>query len=184
MVVYSTDAPGAHDDWLGEAHNQVDAEWLGRLPHVYSALGAGNTDPEPEECDPQQWGAPNTRVRTNNYHFDASYEMRSVEIEGGHGHQGCYDAAGGLITRDGTLEALASSGSADYSAPGWIPIGHYNHDVKPFVRAAQLDGNPVDGIANLSHHLIRIGEHLEDYFERRPALTHEPVAPGQCHPVQ
>lgn len=112
---------------------------------------------------------------------------RSTGLLGsGHGHQACYDSGGHLNSPNGTMEALAACGTADFEfSRDAFGSSHVSEDVWPFVHAAQLDGNPVEGEgglgpARLSDTLIRIGDNLEDYFDRRPPHTDDMVESGVC----
>lgn len=83
---------------------------------------------------------------------------------------------------------MASAGTADFGHySNVLAPRHVQADVRPFIRAAQLDGNPVEGgliPANLSHPLIRIGYHLQQYYARRPVHTaHTVVHDACCDPV-
>jgi len=179
VVVYSDETQPEHTDWIAQNVAEGTA-WLNELPRVYSELGASNADPEPVQCNPQQWswdpGVPAF------YHFNATFEIRSRETAGSHGHQACYNAAGVLISPSGGLEALASSGTADWRHPdNWfLPPTHSTADVRPFLRAAQLDGNPVEGLFNMTHPLIRIGPRLQEYYNWRPAHTGSTRPHDQC----
>lgn len=118
--------------------------------------------------------------------------MRSIPIDE-FGHQACYDDDGQLIEapatpwQDDDMETLAACGTADRVSPEsqLFPTGHRDQDVRPFIRAAQLDGNPVEaeglfGPTSLSHVLIRVGNNLENYIERRPPCTDETAQPNNC----
>lgn len=161
--------------------------WVALLPPVYSALNAPpNRDPEPPNCEPGQWRN-DVDPLSNNYHYGAAFEMRSRETPGGHGHQACYTSGGALIVPDGTEEALASCGTADFEHVSdiWGGSTHASEDAEPFIRAAQLDGNPVEGegwgdCERLTHPLIRVGTNLQAYFVRRPPHTGTSVPAGQC----
>jgi len=113
---------------------------------------------------------------SNNYHYNAAFQIRSIRTAGGHGHQTSYDGDGDLIEDDGAgdqaEERLAACGSADgrYWFDVWPP-NHWTDDVKPFIRAAQLDGNPVDGFDALNNPLIRLGPNVQAYLARRPPHT-------------
>ena len=51
---------------------------------------------------------------------------------------------------------------------------HVQADVLPFIRAAQMDGNPVDGgVLNidLSGPIMHFGYYLQQYFEARPIVA-------------
>jgi len=93
-----------------------------------------------------------------------------------------YDAAGKLI-REGL-----GAGSADKGTPrlwGFGLMKHLDRDVRPFVWAAQLDGNPVNAIwlyRDLNAPLVRLGDHVKAYQSVRPALANQPseVPAGTC----
>ena len=107
----------------------------------------------------------------NQFHPGGVFEMRSLTTTHGHGHQAVYGTDRRLI-REGP-----GRGSADKSAPGYPGFGilrHVSWDVRPFVWAAQLDGNPVNPklfYEDLDARLIRAGEHIDRYFSVRPALV-------------
>ncbi len=116
-------------------------------------------------------------VRTKDafLHHDAKYEMRSGPISGGHGHQATYDANGVLI------ETPIAAGTADIAAPYYANDTlhartgnkHLKQDVQPFLRALQLDGNPVLPRyinRNLNRPCIYRGPNTDKYVERRPVL--------------
>ena len=170
VVIYPTATRVAFTNWYADNANM---NWLSELPAVYSRLGANNTDPEPSSSN--NWYAPKSPHLY--YHNDAAFGMRSSETTGGHGHQACYDTNGVLIVSG------VSAGSADFSAPwSWSnwSTAHIANDVKPFVWAFQLNGNPVmqtnKGL-NTSNPLIIEGSYLEDYFDRRPPHTDEQINP-------
>ena len=179
VVIYSVETQPEHTAWIAQNTNEGTA-WLNELPKVYSALGANNSDPEPIQCMPQRWQSVNNTLPAF-YHFDATFEIRSEQTSGRHGHQACYATDGNVITGAGSLASLASSGTADF---GYVynlyPPIHINADVRPFIRAAQLDGNPVEGLANLNNPLIRIGPCLQSYYTWRPAHAETTRMPGQC----
>jgi len=106
-------------------------------------------------------------------HHDAKYEMRSNPVSDKHGHQAMYDDQGQLIT------APIAAGTADLYAPFdslGIPSSakkHRKEDVYPFIRALQLDGNPVlprDINRNLNRPCIYMGSNTDKYIEKRPVL--------------
>lgn len=179
VVIFSPQTESNYDQWIKD--NGTGEAWFDDLPPVYLKLGENNSDPEPDEdeCENQKWeNDVSDAPQTNNYHYDASWEMRSKEVEGGHGHQACYDKKGKLIqaTPGSVPHLIAAAGTADKEAP--ISLAHANADVWPFVRAAQLDGNPVEakGRLNLPEKLtdllIRVGDNgnLRKYYKRRPPL--------------
>jgi hypothetical protein len=171
VVIYDEDTDTEYTTWT--TNNAAPPSWLGELPAVHGSLGPDNSDPEPGA--PGQWVGVNGL--SNNYHYSAAFEMRSVKTAGGHGHQTCYDEDGNLIEDDEggnqVEERRASCGTADaqhWSDVVWPPT-HFTDDVQPFIRAAQLDGNPVDGFGALNNPLIRWGANLQAYLNRRPPHT-------------
>jgi hypothetical protein len=161
-------------------HESKDMGWLAKLPPAYSSLGPGLSDPEPKNCGKQYWEG--VHKLDTNFHPGGAYEMRSKAFGDDNGHQAVYDSQGKLI-RDGL-----GAGSADRGSPHLWNFGlikHRDRDVRTFVWAAQLDGNPVNPtrwFRNLDAPLIRLGEHIKNYQFVRPALTNEPaeVAAGTC----
>ena len=111
-------------------------------------------------------------------HPKAVYELRSKPVTGGHGHQATYDAQGYIIPE--TIKA----GTADFAFPAtYIKLKrlekHREKDVKPYIRALQLDGNPVHPIdssgnistfwtRNLTLPPLRVGPFTQQYLQRRP----------------
>jgi hypothetical protein len=164
--------------WLSQEEN--DMGWLKSLPPVYASLGTAMTDPEPANCSKRYWEG--VHKLDSNFHPGAAYEMRSKVTGGDHGHQAVYDSSGKLI-REGL-----GAGSADKGAPRFWASGllkHRDRDVRPFVWAAQLDGNPVKATKlylNLDEPLIRLGEHISGYQRVRPALANDPaeISAGTC----
>ncbi|HPL26358.1 MAG TPA: hypothetical protein PLV44_12100, partial [Myxococcota bacterium] len=151
--------------------------WTTNLPRPFASItiniSNGTTNVvDPEPAAPNQWGSPHP---INSYlHHDAKYEMRS-RPSGKHGHQAMYDDQGQLIT------APIAAGTADLYAPydsRGIPSSARNHreqDVYPFIRALQLDGNPVHpsnktAPTNLTRPCIYMGLNTDKYIEKRPVL--------------
>ena len=160
-----------------------DLSWTANLPVPYGALASGGPnsswdDPEPGECH-FWWHPTNKNTR---YHPDGFHEMRSVIVDGGHGHQVFYDEYAVII------ESGVSGGSADFVAPSFIETGHRDEDVWPFIWAAQLDGNPVEGYpsynlpTNLSLPIMHEGYYISRYLLRRPTLVDGVgfLLPGDC----
>ena len=103
--------------------------------------------------------------------------MRSLAIAGGHGHQATYNASGELIT------ATIAAGTADKVSPQSIWNGtaarHRMTDVHPYIRALQLDGNPIltDNLSGMftdsiptrfSRPCLFQGDEANAYLDRRP----------------
>jgi len=167
---------------------ETDMGWLSELPALYWRFqfeqeGTINpvlvpVDPEPSSCAEQRWG--DFGESDTYYHPDGYYKARSEKTQNGHGHQAIY-----------TLSAIAiksgvSAGSADRQAPfpsNLNPFLHVNADVKPFIWAAQLDGNPVEESGTtMTAPMLHEGANLSRYFERRPAIANglDDLSPGEC----
>jgi len=180
LVVVPTSTDQAHDDWVTAW--SANTAWLAELPAAYSSLAAGNANPEPGTCTPQYWE--NSVATLGSYfHPGAALEMRSDETPGGHGHQACYTGAGGLITSGVAAGTADSHHKSDIITPS-----HRTEDVLPFVRAAQLDGNPVwvnDLLPfDLNRPMIYEGSHLQQYLQLRPPIPNSKplLTPGMCAP--
>ena len=149
--------------------------WGAELPAAYNALSSGNSDPEPAGAD--NWRGVNPQ---DSYYHPASYfEMRSEETDSGHGHQACYDDHGNII-----LNGI-SAGSADKATPilykPWTLLKHRDLDVRPFIWASQMDGNPVQGEdqnRKLSAPILHEGYFLDAYLMARPSNPTGTIAPG------
>lgn len=180
VVVNAPETATKFNNWYTQ---NADISWTTNLPSPFSSISFTNvagiiTPVDPESGAPNQWGTPHD---INSYlHHDAQYEMRSNPVAGGHGHQATYNAAGSLI------EDPIAAGTADLFAPykangkaNW-DSNHRNEDVYPFIRALQLDGNPVNKIGkilgvvdapmNLDRPCIYKGSTTQKYVERRPVL--------------
>ncbi len=175
VVVNSPVEKTEFDNWYAQ---NADISWTTNLPRPFASItinisnGITNAvDPEP--AAPKRWGKPHP---INSYlHHDAKYEMRSGPVSGGHGHQATYTMDGFLI------ETPIAAGTADLVAPYdendsvriWSVSEHRDKDVYPFIRALQLDGNPVlprDINRNLNRPCIYMGSNTDKYIEKRPVL--------------
>jgi hypothetical protein len=177
VVVNRPDTKTKFDNWYAQ---NADISWTTNLPRPFARItihvsnGITNAvDPEPTA--PNRWEKPHP---INSYlHHDAKYEMRSGPVSGGHGHQATYDANGVLI------ETSIAAGTADFVAPYdkndsvriWSASEHRDKDVHPFIRALQLDGNPVHPNnkkvpTNLTRPCIYEGPNTDKYIEKRPVL--------------
>jgi len=185
-VIYSEDTAKEYGKFGSD-----NTSWHDALPPVYKSLGDGASNPEPDcdDHDRQYVDKVNQNPQDNNYHYDAYHEMRSKAVDlgldgGDPGHQACYNQSGSLITPNG-VENKAAAGTADRVSPegSWwvfwklIPrlIGHRREDVRPFIRAAQLDGNPVKPMdqtspKELNNVLIIWGDKLDKYIGERPSV--------------
>ena len=187
LVIYPVETATEYRDWVST--NAADPAWADDLPRVYKALWPDNTDPgpepdpEPDTCD--NWETPDDLAADYHYHPGAAYEMRTEALEGEgqtQGNQATYDSSGKLITTG------LGAGTADRVSPSTDRSDHRDVDVKPFIWAAQLDGNPVEGTTvvfldipeNLTHPLMYHGEKLDEYLERRPIKASNPLDPDTC----
>jgi len=181
LVVNRHDTKSVFDKWYDD---NADIGWTTNLPAPFASITVEvktnlnwwgstsiSTNASVTNLAGSGWHPPDPKKTY--MHHDARFEMRSHPITGGHGHQACYDAEGVLITNG------IAAGSADLWAPynSWnIPYpndNHLKHDVKPFIRALQLDGNPVhptDIYRNLTRPCIHKGKNTDKYVERRPVL--------------
>jgi hypothetical protein len=172
----------SHNTWFTQW--AANTAWLAELPAAYSALPAGNGNPEPVTCTNQYWEG--VDVIESFYHPGAGFEMRSEETPNGHGHQACYTggAGGGTLITSGV--AAGSADSHHYS--DIFTPSHRTEDVLPFVLAAQLDGNPVwvnDLFPmNLNRPMMYEGNHLQQYMQVRPPIPNNKpfLAPEACGP--
>lgn len=161
---------GAYETWYNS--NANDTAWLSLIPSAYSALGSGFSDPEPPTV--AFWESPSSFLTIANvmlghhfFHYGASYEMRAETIHsyGDCAHQACYDFNGDFIAWG------VAAGSADRHPAG--TLGHLEQDVKPFIQALQLDGNPVMARAayyGLTDPMIYQGGYLKMYSDVRPPI--------------
>lgn len=179
LVVIPTTTAVSFQEWLRVQREDVD--WIRTLPPVYSSLGPGGSNPEPDHCHPKLW--PVLRKVNGHYHPGAAYEMRSAIRQDGSGHQATYDAGGRL------LRQAPGAGTADRASPRpysiFRLIAHRDRDVLPFIWAAQLDGNPVNPqplYSDFDAPLVREGDHLRAYMSVRPAFNpaRQEVPPGVC----
>jgi hypothetical protein len=177
VVVNRPDTQTNFNTWYAQ---NSDISWTTNLPPPFSKLTLStNAEQEVSADDPEpsvfggHWHPPESK---NSYlHHNGKYEMRSKPIASYHGHQAMYDAHGILIT-----EPIAA-GTADFFAPynsiNWPywDRDHREQDVYPYIRALQLDGNPVHpnstfAPTNLNRPCIYKGVKTDEYFEKRPVL--------------
>ena len=148
----------------------TNLSWTLGLPQPFSSIEiASGTPQDPEPGSPNEWQPPEP---LNSFlHHDACFGMRSSN-DGESGHQATYDAVGSLIT------SSIAAGTADYRRP-YLVSGfpnwqrHLNADVKPFILALQLDGNPVQPLniyRDLSRPCLYQGGHADTYITLRPII--------------
>ena len=148
----------------------------------YSSVAWTSALPAPPRTIPSSetssWYAPGT---PGSYmHHDAVHDIRSKPVAGGHGHQATY-GSDGLIITNGTIAA----GTADYVSPESMWDGtqqaHREQDVKPYIWALHLDGNPgkpdnLTGMmtgsvpSRLSRPCIFQGTQINRYIQLRPSF--------------
>lgn len=175
VVVNAPETQAAFNGWYAQ---NADLSWTTNLPSPFAAITFstnwfGVVSPGVTNLSGSGWGLPHA---INSFlHHNATFEMRSGPVADGHGHQATYNANGTLI------ENPIAAGTADISAPyfanGLIrPTGtalHLKEDVQPFIRALQLDGNPVlptEINRNLNRPCLCKGANTDRYVERRPVL--------------
>lgn len=176
IVVLNPDTRTVFNTWAN--HNSTNATWLANLPPPPNKLIVNGGNALLPTSASANWNAPE-RFPTNSYmHPKAVFELRSNPIPGGHGHQATYDAQGNIIT------AGIKAGTADFASPSRKYMlmrldDHRVTDVKPYIQALQLDGNPVLPIdssgnisafwtRNLTRPPLRVGPFTQQYLQRRP----------------
>lgn len=158
--------------------SETNLEWTLNLPKPFSSLN-NSTNGIIKSMKQTQWREAEEITSRSYMHHNALYEMRSFVVDGGHGHQATYNADGSLIV------SSIAAGSADKTSPQSIwngsTVEHRRLDVHPYVRALQLDGNPIltdnmlgiltDSIpTRLSRPCLFQGNDAEAYLDRRPAI--------------
>lgn len=179
ITVISPETLTAFQNWYNAEREDMD--WLNELPAPYSSIVITNTtaiDPEPITCKPQRWRAPgadNTRMHPN-----AFFAMRSESTAGGHAHQAMYTTTGEWI-RSG-ISAGTADRVAAWPANFW-PQDHFDADVKPFILALQLDGNPcIRTGTTLDKPIMHEGWFVKQYLSVRPPVANVKLLlnPGDC----
>lgn len=197
----------SYDEWKVE--NSADLSWLDDLAPSYAKLPEPVTvtieaDPAnglfndvvthseqspDDDCDWSPWKVPG--AQDSYYHPDSYFEVRTEVLEGmlfsnAPAHHACYNENRFLILPVVNGD-LISPGSADRVAAftsGGTPSGHLNADVKPFIWALQIDGNPAVGVdlnTALSDPIMFQGVELKAYARLRPAIVPAGIIPlGTC----
>ena len=176
IVVLNPDTRSKFNAWVSE--NATNAAWLANLPPPPDRLIINGGDATLPASASANWNAPEPFPPNNYMHPKAVYELRSKPIAGGHGHQATYDGSGNLI-----IESI-KAGTADFASPSKKYMlmrldDHRVTDVKPYIQALQLDGNPVFSIdssgnistfwtRNLYRPPLRVGPFTRQYLQRRP----------------
>lgn len=179
LVISSQDARETYDVWKV---NENNIEWTNILPKPFATLAIATNfmgSVVPDTANVIRWNKPDRLNRHSYMHHDAVYEMRSIPVEGGHGHQATYNAQGTLIVN------TIAAGTADRFAPESIwnksIQKHRLHDVLPYIRCLQLDGNPIltdnktglltDAIpTRFTRPCIFQGQETDAYLVRRPII--------------
>lgn len=184
LVIVPTSTEQAHNDWVTTW--SANTAWLAELPAAYGSITFDTSgdpeDPEPGTCTNEYW-EDSVATLDSYFHPGATYETRSEETPGGHGHQACYTGPGGIITSGVAAGTADSHHKSDIITPS-----HRTEDVLPFVRAAQLDGNPVwvnDLFPfDLNRPMMYEGSHLQQYLQLRPPIPNSKplLTPGTCAP--
>lgn len=177
VVVNSPETRRAFEAWVVENTNTA---WTASLPKPYASIVVTNgvaVDPEPPGPDgkPGTWDAPHKIDPSSYLHHNAVWEMRTTSDET-HGNQATYDGNGNLIRS--TIAAGTADHFGPYAADGkakWSKR-HRNEDVWPYIRALQLDGNPVrvPGLVGIPTKISRPclvqGPNTETYLRLRPTI--------------
>ena len=175
ITVNSPDTHASYTNWC--AVNSTNMAWTLTLPPPFDSIAVANgipTDPEPWKIlGPNIWVTP-TEEKTY-LHHNAPFEMRSYPVTGDHGHQAMYDAQGILITETiaaGTADFVSTINQLGRRVPS---LGHRRHDVYPFIRALQLDGNPClpkspSVPKTLNRPVLYQGSYTDKYIECRPPV--------------
>lgn len=180
ITVVPPETKSDFDRWYARESTASGKAWLAELPPMPTKLEVSPLQAPDRNLfgfqrlwlDPAQT---NTR-----YHPNAYFEIRSRKTPGDHGHQICCTVTGELIL------AGVSAGTADKEVPFPESIVYWLHvdaDVKPFVWAAQLDGNPCnENFTTLTRPILHYGEYLRRYMECRPPVpnSNPRFIPGQA----
>jgi hypothetical protein len=156
------------DAWYADKSGVAGKAWFDQLPPMPTALEVAPTLLAPDRNYPDAvrlYRGPT--VQDTFMHPDARFEFRSKPTPGGHGHQICFTASGGLILSG------VSAGSADKKVPllSDFAKAHREADVNPFIWALQLDGNLCNqAFTTLSKPMLYQGANIAKYFECRPAV--------------
>lgn len=182
VVIVSPETERRYRVWVDRF--ETETQWLTELPVAYLSLAQNNGNPEPNNCEHLFWQDWGVRRLNSYFHGNATFDMRSAQTPGGHGHQACYTTDGEFITSG------FSAGTADFRHYShYFTRAHATLDVLPFIRAAQLDGNPVTANSklaptNMTHPLVYEGVNINTYLRLRPTLpSAEPLLnPNTCTP--
>ncbi len=178
VVVNSPAALTKFNAWVSENTN---TSWIANLPKPFASITIQNgspVDPEPPTATNGigQWDAPHAINRSSYLHHNAVWEMRTT-LPGSCGNQATYDENGNLIRS--TIAAGTADKNAPYDETGSARknFKHVNADVHPYIRALQLDGNPVriTGMSvnfpfGISRPCLVQGNFTETYLRLRPII--------------
>ena len=165
LVINSQATQDRFTQW---AIDNVNLQWTAALPQAFSNVAIPNAVPtDPESGYPNQWKRPS--IVSSYLHHNAKYEMRSEPVSS-HGRQATYNSGGELIV------STIAAGTADMVSPAHNASSHKYRDVHPFLRALQLDGNPILPVPlalmpfDITRPCIYQGVNTDTYISRRPTI--------------
>ena len=158
VVIIPRITEDAFTTWFNNEDLPENRLWLNDLPAVFVSLLNGTDDPE-QNCTEDRWK--DVDGLNSQFHPGATYDDEGILI---------------------TPEQGVAAGTADRIAPDPLNsetvFGHIDEDVMPFIRAAQLDGNPVESTfdlftfrLNLTEPLMHEGANLKNYLKVRPTIA-------------
>jgi hypothetical protein len=154
------------DNWYAAESTAAGKAWFAECPRMPSSLEVSPLQSPDRPFSPRIWRDPDS-INTY-FHPNGYYEIRAKKTPSDHGHQVCFSDTGALILTG------VSAGTADKKA-AWPELGmftfqpHVDADVKPFMWALQLDGNPCDqATTTLTMPMLHEGAFIKKYMECRP----------------
>ena len=166
LVINSRATKTKHDAW--HSINIADLDWTILLPYPFIMIGvSGGTPSHPDPQNPRRWNAPDTL--STYLHHDAAFGMLSFAVED-YRHQATYDEKGVFIS-----EGVRAGRPHRYDY-AQHPSLHQTEDIDPFIRAAQLDGNPClftgTGVTtDFERPMVHEGAYLKQYLACRPPMA-------------
>ena len=140
IVVYKPSDKTWFDDWY--ADQSTNLTWTTSLAKPCHSLVFSGGKAVAGTGATGKWSSPDNEIGKSYMHHNAVYEMRT-NMADTHGNQATFDGTGAIITSG------IRAGTADFYAPynslGWFRPDslHRDNDVRPYIMALQLDGNPV-----------------------------------------
>jgi hypothetical protein len=173
LVVNSTNTLARFTTWYA---GNADISWTTNLPPPHASISFVDGEAQdPEDGAPNQWSPPDGINPLSYLHHDARFEMRTW-IAGESGNQAAYAEDGSLISSSIAAGTADRHGPYDEDGDVRLNTNHRNHDVYPFIRALQLDGNPVfitgwdKWPEALNRPCLHEGSAVGMYIARRPIL--------------